>query len=261
MAFASAPALAVNTSFTFDLNGTGTAGGGSSYGNYRTYQLSSGSGANKLTVNLRVSAWSWSGTTITNAFLGNNTASNGGLYDINRNEGSGANNTHTIDNQSGYDFLLFQFDRNVQLTGVTANAFSVAGSLDNDLTIGRSVSVTSSWNTAPIGLNGMSVSNMASLFQAQKNIASSTTGGTLDANRVLNPRGSSIVTGKVWMISASLVNTDKKIDGFKLDTLKVQTNTNMGILGPIPEPATWAMMIVGFGAIGSAARRRKAIVA
>ena len=32
--------------------------------------------------------------------------------------------------------------------------------------------------------------------------------------------------------------------------------------GPgIPEPATWAMMIIGFGAAGSMIRRRKAVVA
>lgn len=31
--------------------------------------------------------------------------------------------------------------------------------------------------------------------------------------------------------------------------------------GAVPEPATWAMMIVGFGAAGSMIRRRKAVVA
>ncbi len=259
IAFVSVPAAAAT--FTFDLNNTGTAGGGSSYGNYRNYTLSSGTGTNKITVNMRASAWSWNGTTLTNAYLGNNTASNGGLYDINRNEGNGANNTHTIDNQAGADFILFQFDRNVQLTGVTANAFATGGSIDNDLTIGRSVSVAGSWNTAPAGWNGKAVSNMASLFQAQKNIYSSTTGGSLDAVRVLNPAGGSIVTGKVWMISASLANRDYKIDGFKLDSLKIQTNSSMGVLGVVPEPATWLTMIFGFGVIGATARRRKAVTA
>jgi hypothetical protein len=252
----SAPAAAVT--FTFDLNGSGTPGGGNSYGNYRTYTLSSGTGKNKITVNLRVSAWTWNGTTVTNAFMGNNTDSNGGLYDINRTEGNGDNNTHTIDNQKGVDFLLFQFDRNVQLTGVTANAFSVGGSVDNDLTVGRSVSMTGAWNTAPAGLNNKSVSDMSDLFQAMKDIDSHKTGNTLDAARVLNPAGSSIVTGKVWMIAASLSNKDGKIDGFKLDTLKIDTNSTMGILGPVPEPATWAMMIGGFGVVGAAARRRRA---
>ena len=31
--------------------------------------------------------------------------------------------------------------------------------------------------------------------------------------------------------------------------------------GVVPEPAAWAMMIIGFGAAGSMIRRRKAVVA
>ncbi|WP_188764074.1 PEPxxWA-CTERM sorting domain-containing protein, partial [Sandarakinorhabdus glacialis] len=30
-------------------------------------------------------------------------------------------------------------------------------------------------------------------------------------------------------------------------------------VGGVPEPATWGMMIVGFGLVGAAARRRKAL--
>jgi len=32
------------------------------------------------------------------------------------------------------------------------------------------------------------------------------------------------------------------------------------VTGEVPEPATWAMMLVGFGAIGMATRRRNAAV-
>jgi hypothetical protein len=31
----------------------------------------------------------------------------------------------------------------------------------------------------------------------------------------------------------------------------------VGLVAPVPEPATWAMMLLGFGAIGAAMRRRK----
>ncbi|MBM6577743.1 PEP-CTERM sorting domain-containing protein [Microvirga sp. SRT01] len=34
------------------------------------------------------------------------------------------------------------------------------------------------------------------------------------------------------------------------------TNSNAGI-GAVPEPSTWAMMIVGFGMVGGAMRRRR----
>lgn len=33
-----------------------------------------------------------------------------------------------------------------------------------------------------------------------------------------------------------------------------------GVSGPIPEPATWALMIAGFGAVGGALRRRRALL-
>lgn len=37
--------------------------------------------------------------------------------------------------------------------------------------------------------------------------------------------------------------------------------TSMEVAGPIPEPATWAMMIAGFGLVGMSARRRQRITA
>ena len=41
-------------------------------------------------------------------------------------------------------------------------------------------------------------------------------------------------------------------DAMALDALAVG-----GPMGAIPEPATWAMMILGFGFVGAAARRRR----
>ena len=38
-------------------------------------------------------------------------------------------------------------------------------------------------------------------------------------------------------------------------------STNFSVTAPVPEPATWAMMLVGFGGIGFAMRRRKSKVA
>jgi hypothetical protein len=35
----------------------------------------------------------------------------------------------------------------------------------------------------------------------------------------------------------------------------------LGVVGIVPEPATWAMMIMGFGAIGAMVRRRSTVVA
>ncbi len=41
----------------------------------------------------------------------------------------------------------------------------------------------------------------------------------------------------------------------------VASVANNGGPGPVPEPATWAMMILGFGAAGSLLRRRRVVAA
>jgi hypothetical protein len=45
--------------------------------------------------------------------------------------------------------------------------------------------------------------------------------------------------------------------GLEIDHIQYGRN----VTGVVPEPATWAMMIIGFGAAGSMIRRRKAVVA
>ena len=55
---------------------------------------------------------------------------------------------------------------------------------------------------------------------------------------------------KVWLVSASMLTADRD-DGFKISSIKVTTPA-------VPEPATWAMLMLGFGAIGASLRRRKA---
>ena len=47
--------------------------------------------------------------------------------------------------------------------------------------------------------------------------------------------------------------THSSIDGRNLATLTVRDNSS------VLEPATWAMMLIGFGAIGFAMRRRKQV--
>ncbi len=37
--------------------------------------------------------------------------------------------------------------------------------------------------------------------------------------------------------------------------------TTFSLAGGVPEPATWALMILGFGAVGGAMRRRQAVTA
>jgi len=35
------------------------------------------------------------------------------------------------------------------------------------------------------------------------------------------------------------------------------TISSVGAVSPVPEPATWAMMLIGVGAVGASARRRR----
>lgn len=53
-------------------------------------------------------------------------------------------------------------------------------------------------------------------------------------------------------------NTANTIDRTVVDIRQVELGALSGGPGPVPEPATWAMMIGGFAAVGSMVRRRKA---
>ncbi len=68
------------------------------------------------------------------------------------------------------------------------------------------------------------------------------------------------LAGGTAVIANGLVQT---VGGFSTadDTYTLQFRTNANLAGAVPEPATWALMLIGFGAIGAAVRRqRKATV-
>ena len=48
---------------------------------------------------------------------------------------------------------------------------------------------------------------------------------------------------------------------FYLDDVEVTDLGPVGGTGGVPEPASWALMIMGFGAAGAMIRRRKAVAA
>ncbi len=223
------PAMAA--SFTFDTT-TGGSNSSTTYGNVRTYSKTTGT----ETLSMKATAWSMStANTVSSAYLGSYST---GLGVINRNEGSGSGNTHTIDNQSGEDFILLQFSQAVTLTSTILNAYGVGTSLtDTDTTIAWG-NLGGAWSQA-LNLSGQTEANLGKIFSGTVNVAGNGTG---------TQKYSIVGAGNLWLIGASNVNADRITDGFKLASLTVAA---------VPEPATWAMMLVGFGMVAAASRYRR----
>ena len=64
-------------------------------------------------------------------------------------------------------------------------------------------------------------------------------------------------------LDASRITFDANNIYVNWDGLSVSASTfvTLNISGAVPEPASWALMIAGFGMVGFAARRRRAVVA
>lgn len=232
-AAAAVPASAAQ--FVFPLTGSSSTNG--THANSRTYSLTQGS----ETLNLRVTGWSLTSPTaggqIFDSYLG--LYSNGAGVTSGDEDGSAS--THTVDNQNRYDFLLFQFDRPVQLTSGNFTVYNVGGVRDSDVTVGAGMTGVA-WNSQP-ALDGQNFSSLSSLLNSG---FSTISGGSTSGTKLLNPGGT---VGNIWLIGAAFNNADGKIDSFKLSNVTVNT--------PVPEPATWLMMIVGFGFVGAMMRRSR----
>jgi hypothetical protein len=133
---------------------------------------------------------------------------------------------NSVDNYAGVDYVLLQFSRPVSLTSafLTAKGYPVFGQPVKDADAVFSYGKTASTS------DGSIVSPATS---------SNTILGTL---RTVATAGE---TGKFWAIAAG--GTDRTFDAFKIGQITVSA---------VPEPATWAMMILGMGAVGMAMRSR-----
>jgi PEP-CTERM motif len=222
--------------FVFPLTGSSSTNG--THANSQTYSITQGT----ETINLRVTGWSLTTAgQIFDSYLG--LYSNGA--GVTSGDENGGSLTHTIDNQNRYDFVLFQFDRPVELVSGKFTVYNVGGVYDSDVTVASGMT-GSPWNSQP-GLDGQNFSSLSSLLN---NGFSTVNGGSSSGTKMLNPGGN---VGNIWLIGAAFNNPDSKIDSFKLS--KVVVNT------AVPEPATWMMMIVGFGFVGAMLRRRSRPVA
>lgn len=210
----------------------------------------SGTDGNALTYNIggvrvRVTAWSLTapnaGGTVYDSYLG---AYSTGLGATSGDE-NGGSNTHTVDNQNRFDFLLFQFDQAVDMVSATFTTYAVGGTVkDSDFTYGFG-NTNVAWNSQP-NLNNQGFGTLSSLLGGG---FTTVTGDSAGGTKTIDPLAR---TGNVWLIGAAFANADSKIDAFKISNVTVNTTA-------VPEPATWAMMIAGFGLVGGTMRRRRSL--
>jgi hypothetical protein len=210
--------------------------------------FNAGSGADQVSV--RVSAWTLgtNGNTISASQLG---VYSGGLGVTNSQEGSGGGNSHTIDNLNGTDFVILQFNKNVILGDATFTAFQQTGLsyTDTDATIGWGKTNTA-WNSV---LNLSTLANLNSLIPASNLYDSGNSGSQGTNTRNIDP---GLLSGNVWIVSAAFAADNFDLDGRnpKVDSFKLN---GLNYTVAVPEPATWMMMILGFGFMGGMVRRSK----
>lgn len=158
----------------------------------------------------------------------------------------------SIDNRFGYDFLLLEFDR-----AIDVNAFRIGWSqTDPDVSV--------LWgNVDPsTSLLGMTSVQFYGLFGANNTVVDANTNGTFSTIPGDN-------SGNWWILGAldtvesylscgyksgkKVCGTNYQYDYFKIDKIKLEGGT------VVPEPTTWMMMILGIGAAGATMRRRSKI--
>lgn len=164
-------------------------------------------------------------------------------------QNSTGDDSHTTDNSGWSDFFLLSFSNNVRVGDATFTTnFSYNDGTcclrDTDATVGAGL-LGAPWASDLSGLVGQNESVLNALGLVSSN--SSLTTATQTRN--INTTGRS---GTLWLVGASFNNTDNVVDGFKFKQLTYTVAT-----APVPEPSTWALLILGFGAVGATLRKRK----
>lgn len=239
MGVAAAPVSAQTSTFDFTNGNSSTVGAA---GNARSFTNNLG------TIVVTATAWSLdtaNGTPVA-AYLGWYDKGLGVTNSITGNAKKGYSsddNSHTIDNIGRFDFVSLTFTAVGTGAPVAVQlrygALTPVGFNDND----PSVSFTIDKQNQGILDSAIKANLILHTTELEGNMKSSE-GYLTNLNPGMN-------TGNIWTVGADrlfAINTDLD-DGFKLSGISVQI--------PTPEPASWAMMIGGFGIAGGALRRRR----
>lgn len=160
---------------------------------------------------------------------------------------------------------VYNFDTSGQLTGNLLLDFTTNPSGSFVFQIGSSLTTASGSNVSAIGGDAMSGIFWQVGSSATLGTTTSFVGNIIADQSVTLNTGATILCGRaialvgaVTMDSNSISNdcTGSGALGSGLSDFGSQ-----GFAGAVPEPASWAMLIIGFGAVGSSLRRRRSALA
>lgn len=244
---APAQAFDFDIDWTFDGSNEILVGGDASLGNSRTYQSG---GPNS--VSLRATAWSDTGAA--NPGVGNDFEAaslrrwSGGFGVQNKNSNDTSSPEHAVDNNNNFDFVVFELDREVNLSSVTMNEY---GTGDSDITVW--VGNTDSDFSTEFDLTGMDFTDLDNMYARAENYVNSGSPRT-----ALFPEDGNLM-GNVIIVAATILPTyNGQKDYFKIKKLAggfdvTPTNT------AISEPTTLAVIAFGLAGICFMRRRRDTV--
>lgn len=238
-AAAASPAEAATVVKTFNL--TGSMADNGTYGNALTRSATEDAQlADDAKLKVKITGWQSNQATnkITTAYVG--TYGTGlGVTGVNDLGGLGA--FHQVDNAFGYtDFVLLQFNRAVTLSSAFLNVYQMAfvSGMDSDMGFYDAGAVkTDAWDSK-VDLTA---------YNTTPSTWTTVLGSSASGTRTIDATTASTK----WLVGAAFPSAGGYNDGFKIQSLSVTE------VAAVPEPASWALMIVGFGAVGTSLRRRR----
>lgn len=131
------------------------------------------------------------------------------------------------------------------------NNFEQAGQFWLEITTGVNPGVVTPWVLHTNGLTGPTLSGVMTM-QTWNQIILSYDPATNTVEASLN----GILTGPLNFTAGTITGVGFEGTGV-LDNFVVQTGALQDAVGAVPEPTTWATMVLGFGFLGMLARRRR----